>query len=930
MGFDQFKTLVTCQLSVYTGRRAALLGGNSSFRKACNFKLVCPCPDCPFVMHSKQRKKRCSPGTVFQEIIGSVPHTCSIENHWESTLCSTKFLEFMLREQAMPGSDRLQKNEIVMLTNRLSRTLGVDWCSSSTRHQQVNKVAREWKQRKSSSMSSNGGGGEQPPCWRTPSPICVVTQTPTPFGVDITNPRPVEQRAVGGGFESESETETYELLADMTDDYGENDSMNGPTHLLDAPSNDQAPTEQTVSQAGANKAKNNAASCKRPRVVAVAHDEQPQLRNKLKRPKAEYERLLDSYTPLIHELTPRTKRPSCPPLNSIWPKQKKKPRARKVGGKAKEPSIPKPDVPSQALADNGKPATTDLAPRKRRFSAAVTVVEKEQSKGETSGQAKTKSRHDQHSVDGLSPLKTRTVSAGGENEREGLVDSVKPQQDSLLPRRTRSQSAESETEKAAAACELIEHSIVTTTEYPSRKAKRTGCSKASQEDHITRKTTRASAGAAKEPIDSVAAVDHSKRQAPLVEYSKSHQGALPPQRTRTSLAGSCVESGQSSKGKANDCSDCKTSSNHVTFQNNEPQSPMVDLPLESNKPSQDRSQYPSGRKVRLEHIKLLDSLNPALGNLPSRRSHTSNKHETDASGESISGSQQDKRPICSQTPQQGEKVVPRKRKVVPGIQPDAQATKKPRGLQSQRDPWISPEEGALAFSVYVQMNHPMMLTHEPLFKEYTQLVSRGTVDFVDFGLPFVKAKEAIDVKLGQLSQEMKNDAMQKDVEQELRQGKRHLKGFTRLAEAERLLKLREGEEDNLCRIVSDYHNRSKKAKSTDEDFLERPVRFESKNRSSFREKQCKHGLACALCTHVRDVQPRKEPLPLYRRIDIMNMDPRNVDNDAGCTKDARVRNRPARPTRSGKAASTMIALNELKRSIAFIEEYNSANSSSVL
>lgn len=848
MGFDQFKTLVTCQLSVYTGRRAALLGGNSSFRKACNFKLVCPCPECPFVMHSKQRKKRCSPGTVFQEIIGSVPHTCSIENHWESTLCSTKFLEFMLREQAMPGSDRLQKNEIVMLTNRLSRTLGVDWCSSSTRHQQVNKVAREWKQRKSSSMSSNGGGGEQPPCWRTPSPICVVTQTPTPFGVDITNPRPVEQRAVGGGFESESETETYELLADMTDDYGENDSMNGPTHLLDAPSNDQAPTEQTVSQAGANKAKNNAASCKRPRVVAVAHDEQPQLRNKLKRPKAEYERLLDSYTPLIHELTPRTKRPSCPPLNSIWPKQKKKPRARKVGGKAKEPSIPKPDVPSQEL----------------------------------------------------------------------------------LPRRTRSQSAESETEKAAAACELIEHSIVTTTEYPSRKAKRTGCSKASQEDHVTRKTTRASAGAAKEPIDSVAAVDHSKRQAPLVEYSKSHQGALPPQRTRTSLAGSCVESGQSSKGKANDCSDCKTSSNHVTFQNNEPQSPMVDLPLESNKPSQDRSQYPSGRKVRLEHIELLDSLNPALGNLPSRRSHTSNKHETDASGESISGSQQDKRPICSQTPQQGEKVVPRKRKVVPGIQPDAQATKKPRGLQSQRDPWISPEEGALAFSVYVQMNHPMMLTHEPLFKEYTQLVSRGTVDFVDFGLPFVKAKEAIDVKLGQLSQEMKNDAMQKDVEQELRQGKRHLKGFTRLAEAERLLKLREGEEDNLCRIVSDYHNRSKKAKSTDEDFLERPVRFESKNRSSFREKQCKHGLACALCTHVRDVQPRKEPLPLYRRIDIMNMDPRNVDNDAGCTKDARVRNRPARPTRSGKAASTMIALNELKRSIAFIEEYNSANSSSVL
>jgi hypothetical protein len=164
MDFSEFRQHVSNKLPLYDGRAVTTLG---SSRKARNYKLVCALhPDCPFLMQSKEQVY--ADGLAYQEIKEVVNHTCSVQSHAGTSLCSANFLGYLLREGQyllQPKGSRLQGIDVC---SQAEKKFGID-LESKARRQMFYKVAK--------AGSNKQGDGSALTAFQVPSPI-VVTQVP--------------------------------------------------------------------------------------------------------------------------------------------------------------------------------------------------------------------------------------------------------------------------------------------------------------------------------------------------------------------------------------------------------------------------------------------------------------------------------------------------------------------------------------------------------------------------------------------------------------------------------------------------------------------------------------------------------------------------------------------------------------------------------
>jgi hypothetical protein len=245
--------------------------------------------------------------------------------------------------------------------------------------------------------------------------------------------------------------------------------------------------------------------------------------------------------------------------------------------------------------------------------------------------------------------------------------------------------------------------------------------------------------------------------------------------------------------------------------------------------------------------------------------------------------------------------------------------------------WINPgelrESDAFVAEAPAQISGPVVLFHVALVEEYRRLAARDVYEFVNFGLSLASAKAAIDLKLKELNLNMDKDHGDKDIKAERVDHSRSLKDFSRLADAERLEKLRESEEDERQLLVAEYHNRTKRVnpmRAEESTLISRPIRFEEGMEVGRRKKEpCCIGPDCTFCqkANAQDIQPRNEPLPRFRRFDMTQLDSIDESSDGACASGARARRN--RPARVGQREASRLALSELQHSISFVEELNS-------
>jgi hypothetical protein len=163
MEFSEFRQHVSNKLPLYDGRALTTLG---SSRKARNYKLVCSLhPACPFLMQSKQQVY--ADGFAYQEIKEVVNHTCSVQSHAGTSLCSANFLGYLLRE----GQFLLEK--------RGPRLLGVDVCAQAEKKFGIDLESKARRQMfyKAAKAGNKQDDASALAAVQVPSPI-VVTQVP--------------------------------------------------------------------------------------------------------------------------------------------------------------------------------------------------------------------------------------------------------------------------------------------------------------------------------------------------------------------------------------------------------------------------------------------------------------------------------------------------------------------------------------------------------------------------------------------------------------------------------------------------------------------------------------------------------------------------------------------------------------------------------
>jgi hypothetical protein len=317
-----------------------------------------------------------------------------------------------------------------------------------------------------------------------------------------------------------------------------------------------------------------------------------------------------------------------------------------------------------------------------------------------------------------------------------------------------------------------------------------------------------------------------------------------------------------------------------------------------------------------EHEQLVDGLAP-LADLPPRRS----RGRSEAEQQPNSKRKSEHEVLLSDSVRKKPKVDASRPKLTGGT-----AASQNSGLC-----WTSPGEsqkgGEFLPQTSVQMRAPAVLSRIPLVEEYMSLVARDVCEFVSFGPTLASVKKAINLKLRDVSQNIEEDPADKEIEVERVEHIRSLRDFSRLAYAERLAKLQESEEDKHERMVTDYHNRSKRVdpmEAEESAFISLPIRFYKGMEVGRRKDQkCIVGPDCTICQNAQAIQPRKEPLPRFRRFDITQLDSSHESNDSASASGARSRRN--RLTRGGKRAASRLALLEMKHSISFVEEFNSEN-----
>jgi hypothetical protein len=340
------------------------------------------------------------------------------------------------------------------------------------------------------------------------------------------------------------------------------------------------------------------------------------------------------------------------------------------------------------------------------------------------------------------------------------------------------------------------------------------------------------------------------------------------------------------------------------------------------------------RKLRSEHATLKDKATPVLGDLPSRKTRASSTELVSTTLHLPSKLSQFE---AGQPPNPKRKT---EHEVLLGDCPG----KKPRTIVSHpkltggtavsRDTgplWINPGElrevEVVVAETSAQISGPVVLFHVALVEEYRRLAARDVYEFVNFGLSLASTKAAIDFKLKELNLNMDKEHGDKDIEAERVDHSRSLKEFSRLADAERLEKIRESEEDVRQRLVADYHNRAKRVnpmRAEESALISRPIRFEEGMEVGRRNKEpCYIGPDCTFCqkASAQDIQPREEPLPRFRRFDITQLDSIDERVDGACASGDRARRN--RPARVGKRAASRLALSEMRHSLSFVEELNS-------
>jgi hypothetical protein len=176
MDFLDFREHVSNKLPLYDGRAVTSLG---SFRKPRNFKLVCALhPACPFLLHAKQQVY--ADGLAYQEIKEVVKHTCSVQSHANTSLCSAAFLGYFLREEDHLLTAQYSRSQGVDTSVQAGKKFGID-LSSMPRRQMFYKATKAKTKQDGGSASSE---------FHLPSPI-IVTQVPVynlePYAPTISN-----------------------------------------------------------------------------------------------------------------------------------------------------------------------------------------------------------------------------------------------------------------------------------------------------------------------------------------------------------------------------------------------------------------------------------------------------------------------------------------------------------------------------------------------------------------------------------------------------------------------------------------------------------------------------------------------------------------------------------------------------------------------
>lgn len=227
-------------------------------------------------------------------------------------------------------------------------------------------------------------------------------------------------------------------------------------------------------------------------------------------------------------------------------------------------------------------------------------------------------------------------------------------------------------------------------------------------------------------------------------------------------------------------------------------------------------------------------------------------------------------------------------------------------------------------------------SHSILLTRYEELAAQGRCEHVNFGRSLVSAKLAIDRKIKTFEKKCADDIEDLEVVADLQEYKRSLRSFSVYEDREKLALVHEKQEDMEAMLrragKRSKHNTCNHEQLETAKLIKRPMVFSHRVRMISRNNTCSQGPHCRLCGDNAEKQaigPTYHALiPHIRQIDI------DIDSDVdadSCTESSKPKRRRTRlpkhvvaPVDTAKA--TLMALAELKHSIAFIEEYTSSAS----
>lgn len=232
------------------------------------------------------------------------------------------------------------------------------------------------------------------------------------------------------------------------------------------------------------------------------------------------------------------------------------------------------------------------------------------------------------------------------------------------------------------------------------------------------------------------------------------------------------------------------------------------------------------------------------------------------------------------------------------------------------------------------------LSHAILLTRYEELVAEGRCELVNFGKTLTSVKAAVDRKIKTLEKKCAEDIEDLEVVADLREYKRSLRSFSVYEDREKLALAQEKQEDmeSWCRKAASKRIKSNTDNTGQRELSSRKIVFLDKARLPSRNNKCVVGPQCGLCCGVAEKQTTASSasayralIPSIREIDLDAVD-ESCDDSSYSDEPEPKRCRSMNGHPSSKEAfgdgvmdntkATLMALLELKHSIAFVEDYN--------